>query len=175
MLWRAARCGGCGSLAGYKGRSEACCQTTAQSGKQLLQAPAHPVSVYSDGTVLFILLVFVYTLDKGNVAERFCLVVLFFLFFFFFVFSISVCFFSISVFFFSISGFFFSVLLDASGLFLTLPLFLALCCCHSSLVSEFIFYQVVVFLHLRSSASLLLLLLFPFSYFSFLDYRQQTE
>lgn len=170
-MWRAARCGGCCSLAGYKGPSEGCCQTTAQSGKQLLPALAHPVSVYSGGTVLFILLVFVYTLDKGTVAERFCVVVLFS--FLFFSSSPSQCFFSILVFFFSISVFFFSVLLDASGLFLTLPLFLALCPCHSSLVSEFILYQVVVFLHLRSSASLLLL--FPFSYFSFLDYRQQIE
>lgn len=173
MLWRAARCGGCCSRAGYKGRSEGCCQTTAQSGKQLLQAPAHPVSVYSGGTVLFILPVFVYILDKGNDAERFCLVVLFFcLFVCFSVFSISVCFFSISVFFFSILVFFhLRLLLSSSGLFHTLPFFLALCRCHSSLVSEFILYQVVVFLHLRSS----LLLLFPFSYFSFLDYRQQIE
>lgn len=123
VLWRAARCGGCCSRAGYKGRSEGCCQTTAQSGKQLLQAPAHPVSVYSGGTVLFILPAFVYILDKGNDAERFCLVVLFFcLFVCFSVFSISVCFFSISVFFFSILVFFhLRLLLSSSGCFWTFP------------------------------------------------------
>ena len=116
MLWRAARCGGCCSLAGYKGPSEGCCQTTAQSGKQLLPALAHPVSVYSGGTVLFILLVFVYTLDKGTVAERFCVVVLF-SFLFFFVFSISVFLFHLGLLLFHLR----LLLLSSSRCFWTFP------------------------------------------------------